>query len=60
MNIKKNLLNKPVYNLEYWVGNKLIQTVMRNKTISQCISFGKSLKSNNSNYKLGKFKHKQI
>ncbi len=66
MNTNKNLcstqnkLNKPLYNLEYWIDDKLIETIMRNKPISQCISFGKSLKSNNSNYRLGTFKNKQL
>ena len=58
MNTNRNLLlpKLPTHNLEYWVGNKLVETIMYDKPISQCISFGKSLKQD-SKYKLGTFKH---
>lgn len=58
MNINKNLSDKPLYNLEYWIGNKHESTILYTKTTSQCRSFGNMLKKSDSRYKLGKFKQK--
>lgn len=60
MNIKDHKLKiVKKYNLEYWIGNKHIETLVYNTTKALCNYTLKVLKKSNS-YNLGKFKYKQI
>lgn len=46
---------KRLYDLEYWVGNKKVETIFYQKPIQLCKWKENQLKSQH-NYKLGKFK----
>lgn len=61
MSIKNNKLKtvQKNYNLEYWIGNKHIETIIYNLSKSLCTYTVNKLNKTNS-YKLGEFKYIQI
>lgn len=49
-----------LYNLEYWQGNKHESTVVYNRTRPQLNRLKSHLKKNDSRYKIGNFKLKEV
>lgn len=47
-----------LYNLEYYIGNRLLETIVYNKSKPLCLYLKKNLE--NTTHKLGKFKLKSL